>query len=33
MYFDTESRSGPEEARARYELLDAVTDWHAAIAP
>ena len=26
MYFDTESGSGPEEARARYELLDAVTE-------
>ena len=26
MYFDTESGSAPEEARARYELLDAVTD-------
>ena len=26
MYFDTETRSGPEEARARYELLDAVND-------
>lgn len=25
MYFDDESKSGPEEARARYELLDAVT--------
>jgi len=25
MYFDTVSRSGPEEARSRYEFLDAVT--------
>jgi para-nitrobenzyl esterase len=25
MYFDTETRSGPEEARARYEFLDALT--------
>ena len=26
MYFDTEVRSGPEQVRARYELLDAVSE-------